>query len=118
MPNDYRLHVDCAAALHVIHESPSVRCPRMPADIVDLARAKPWTPSLSARCVSLESIGPVRYGDRDCIGQLPSGEWLAFLCNGYTHGPHASRDDALRCCNGTCECWRRADEMRAARRAL
>lgn len=29
MPNDYRLHVDCAAALHVIHDSPAVRCPRM-----------------------------------------------------------------------------------------
>lgn len=90
----------------------------MSADIIDLAQAIPWKPSLSSRCVGLEDVGPVRYGERDAIGHLPTGEWLAFLCNGYTHGPLPSREDALRCCNGTCECWRRADEMRALRREL
>ena len=29
MPPDYRLHVDCANALHVVLGAPSTRCPRM-----------------------------------------------------------------------------------------
>lgn len=90
----------------------------MSADITDLARAVPYNPSLSSRCLNLESVGPVRYGDRDCIGHLPTGEWLAFLANGYTHGPLSSRSDALRCCDGTCECWKRRDEMQEMRRHL